>query len=197
MPPATHLHGVCATDVPPVLSLSPAPRRIFDSPAIAPSLWTIPPESAAIRLASPPIPPRFADFPWPLRKVRYFDADTRRDLVFLTNHLDIPAITVAGLYRSRWQVELFFRWIKSHMGIKHFLGTSPNAVKTQIWIAVSVYLIVAILHKQLNLPGHLHRTLQLLSVHPFEKMPLHELLAKVEFNILPTQNNNQLLLFQL
>jgi len=136
-------------------------------------------------------------FPWPLRKVRYFDAKTRRDLVFLTNHLDIPAVIVAEIHRLRWQIELFFRWIKGHLRIKHFFGTSPNAVKTQIWIAVSVYLIVAIIHKQLSLPGTLHRTLQLLSVHPFEKMPLHELLTEAEFNALLTQDNNQLILFDL
>ena len=137
------------------------------------------------------------NFPWPLRKVRCFDAETCHDLVFLTNHLDIPALTVAEIYRLRWQVELFFRWIKGHLRIKHFFGTSPNAVKTQIWIAVSVYLMVAILHKQLNRPGTLHRTLQLLSVHPFEKTPLHELLTESESHALLTQDNNQLLLFDL
>jgi hypothetical protein len=136
-------------------------------------------------------------FPWPLRKVRYFDAETRRDLVFLTNHLETPALIVAQIYRLRWQIELFFRWIKGHLRIKHFFGTTPNAVKTQIWIAVSVYLIVAILHKQLSLPGTLHRTLQLLSVHPFEKTSLHELLTESEFNSLQTHNNNQLILFDL
>ena len=149
------------------------------------------------QIGKPTQPTSRADFPGPLRKVRYFDAETRRDLVFLTNHLDIPAITVAGLYRSRWQVELFFRWIKSHLRIKHFYGTSTNAVKTQIWIAVSVYLMVAILHKQLNLPGHLHRTLQILSVHPFEKVALHELLTEYQFNSLRPVPHNQLLLWDL
>ena len=137
------------------------------------------------------------DFPWPLRKMRYFEAETCRDLVFLTNHRDIPARSVAEIYRLRWQVELFFRWIKGHLRTPHFFGTSPNAVKTQIWIAVSVCLMVAILHKQLKLPGTLHRTLQLLSVHPFEKTPLHELLAESESNASLTQENNQLLLFDL
>jgi len=136
-----------------------------------------------------------AAFPSLLRKVRYFDADTGRDFVFLTNHLQIPALTVAKIYRLRWRIELFFRWIKGHLRIKHYYGTSPNAVKTQIWIAVSVYLMVAILHKQLALPGTLHRTLQLLSVHPFEKMPLHELLAKHDFNSSTPQDCNQLLLW--
>ena len=133
-------------------------------------------------------------FPGLLRKVRYFDADTRRDFVFLTNHLQIPALSVAKIYRLRWRIEIFFRWIKGHLRIKHYYGTSPNAVKTQIWIAVAVYLMVAILHKQLALPGTLHRTLQLLSVHPFEKMPLHELLAETDFKPSIPLDCNQLLL---
>ena len=149
------------------------------------------------QIGKPTLPASRKDFPWPLRKVRYFDAETGRDLVFLTNHLDIPALTVAEIYRLRWQVELFFRWVKGHLRISHFFGTSPNAVKTQIWIAVSVYLMVAILHKQLGLPGTLHRTLQLLSVHPFEKTPLHELLTEMDSNHLLTQDNNQLPLFTL
>lgn len=136
-------------------------------------------------------------FPSLLRKVRYFDAETERDLIFLTNHLEIPALTVALIYRLRWRIELFFRWIKGHLRIKHYYGTSPNAVKTQIWIAIAVYLMVAILHKQLSLPGTLHRTLQLLSVHPFEKAPLHELLTETEFKIPPTIDANQLLLLDL
>lgn len=136
-------------------------------------------------------------FPALLRKVRYFDAETERDLVFLTNHLQIPALTVALIYRLRWRIELFFRWIKGHLRIKHYYGTSPNAVKTQIWIAIAVYLMVAILHKQLSLPGTLHRTLQLLSVHPFEKVPMHELLTEIDFKPLEPLNCNQLLLFNL
>jgi hypothetical protein len=138
-----------------------------------------------------------AAFPWPLRRVHYFDLETARHLIFLTNHLEIPAVVVAGIYRLRWQIELFFRWIKGHLRIKHFFGTSPNAVKTQIWIAVTTYLLVAMIHKQLGLPGNLHRTLQLLSVHPFEKMPLHELFTETEFNAPPTDNPNQLLLWGL
>jgi hypothetical protein len=138
-----------------------------------------------------------AAFPWPLRKVHYFDAATGRALIFLTNHLEIPAGVVAGIYRLRWQIELFFRWIKGHLRIKHFFGNSPNAVKTQIWIAVTTYLLVAIIHKHLGLPGNLHRTLQLLSVHPFEKVPLHELFTETEFNAPPTVNPNQLLLLDL
>lgn len=136
-------------------------------------------------------------YPRLLRKIRYFDAETRRDLVFLTNHLEVPALTIATLYRMRWQIELFFRWIKGHLRIKHYFGTSANAVKTQIWIAVSVYLLVAIIHKQLKLPGKLHRTLQLLSVHPFEKTPLRELLTKEDFNCLQRHSANQLSLWDL
>ena len=128
-------------------------------------------------------------FPDLLRKVRYFDEETQRDLIFLTNHLAIPALTVTQIYRLRWRIELFFRWIKSHLRIKHYYGTTPNAVKTQIWIAVAVYLMVAILHKQLSLPGTLHRTLQLLSVHPFEKIPMHELLTESDFQIFGTINS--------
>ena len=149
------------------------------------------------QIGKPTAPVSRKAFPWPLRKVRYFDAETSRDLVFLTNHLEIPAPSIADIYRMRWQIELFFRWIKGHLRIKHFFGTSPNAVKTQIWIAVSVYLMVAIIHKQLKLPGTLHRTLQLLSVHPFEKVPLHELLAETDFNSSQPPNHNQLLLWDL
>jgi len=136
-------------------------------------------------------------FPSLLRKVRYFDQETKRYLVFLTNHLEIPALCVAKLYRLRWQIELFFRWIKSHLRIKHYYGTSPNAVKTQIWIAVAVYLMVAILHKQLSLPGSLHRTFLLLSIHPFEKMPVHELLTETNLSVFNPVNHNQLLLWDL
>ena len=134
-------------------------------------------------------------FPWPLRKVRYFDEETRRDLVFLTNHLEVPALSVARLYKLRWQVELFFRWIKQNLRIKHFYGNSINAVKSQIWIALSVYLIVAILHKELKLPGSLHRTMQILSVHPFEKVSIHQLLTDVDAGSNMNDNSNQLMLW--
>jgi len=134
----------------------------------------------------------FAAFSLPLRRVRYYDAQTGQYLIFLTNHLDLPGLTVANLYRLRWQVELFFRWIKGHLRIKHYYGTSPNAVKTQIWIAVTVYLLVAITHKQLKLPGTLHRTLQLLSIHPFEKTPIQELLTETNSDVFGAENHNQL-----
>jgi hypothetical protein len=134
-------------------------------------------------------------FPVLLRKVRYYDSETSRELVFLTNNLEIPALTVAMLYKARWSIELFFRWIKGHLRIKHYYGTSPNAVKTQIWIAVSTYLIIAILHKQFKLPGTLHRTLQLLSVHPFEKVTLNELLMETDHRTFINSDPNQLNLF--
>jgi len=134
-------------------------------------------------------------FPVLLRKVRYFDSETGKELIFLTNNLEIPALTVAMLYKARWSIELFFRWIKGHLRIKHYYGTSPNAVKTQIWIAVTTYLMIAILHKQLKLPGTLHRTLQLLSVHPFEKVPLNELLTETDHRSFIGLDPNQLNLF--
>lgn len=135
------------------------------------------------------------DFPSLLRRVGFVDPDTGKKLVFLTNHHEMPAATVAALYKSRWQIELFFRWIKQHLRIKHYFGTSPNAVKTQIWIAVGVYVIIAIWHKALKLPGSLHRTMQILSVHPFEKVPLHELLTDIPEKPIAPHNSNQLSLW--
>jgi hypothetical protein len=149
------------------------------------------------QVGCPSLPKAATDFPYPLRRVRYFDAESSKHLVFLTNNLEIPALTVAKLYKSRWQIELFFKWIKGHLRIKHYFGTSPNAVKTQIWIAVAVYLMVAILHKQLQLPGRLHRTFQLLSIHSFEKVPIHELLTETDFKAYIPHKNNQLMLWDL
>jgi hypothetical protein len=149
------------------------------------------------QVGSPSLAKAAADFPHPLRRVRYFDAESSKHLVFLTNNLEIPALTIAKLYKSRWQIELFFKWIKGHLRIKHYFGTSPNAVKSQIWIAVAVYLMVAILHKQLQLPGKLHRTFQLLSIHPFEKVPIHELLTEEDLKSYIPHKNNQLMLWDL
>ncbi|MBU6170508.1 MAG: IS4 family transposase [Verrucomicrobia bacterium] len=132
------------------------------------------------------------DFPMLLRRVKYLDLETGKPLVFLTNHLEIPALTVAMLYKLRWRIELFFRWIKGHLRIKHYYGTSPNAVKTQIWIAVCTYLMIAILHKRLKLPGTLHRTLQVLSVHPFEKVTLNQLLMETDHRSFTNSDPNQL-----
>ncbi len=143
-------------------------------------------------VGKPTLPKSRKAFPVLLRKVKYYDSETSKELIFLTNNLEIPALTVAMLYKARWSIELFFRWIKGHLRIKHYYGTSPNAVKTQIWIAVSTYLIIAILHKQFKLPGTLHRTLQLLSVHPFEKVTLNELLMETDHGTFITSEHNQL-----
>jgi hypothetical protein len=134
-------------------------------------------------------------FPMLLRRVKYIDLETGKEFVFLTNNLEIPALTVALLYKMRWRIELFFRWIKGHLRIKHYYGTSPNAVKTQIWVAICTYLMIAILQKQLKLPGTLHRTLQVLSVHPFEKVTLNELLTEIDHRTFMNQDSNQLDLF--
>jgi|SRR5579875_714347 len=113
-------------------------------------------------------------YPDPLRRIHYFDVEKDSRLTFLTNNFLLPALTVAQLYRVRWQVELFFRWIKQHLRIKAFYGTSPNAVKTQVWVALSVYALVAIVKKQLGLDLSLYKTLQILSVTIFEKTPILE-----------------------
>lgn len=134
-------------------------------------------------------------YPERLRRVRFFDAQNKRFFVYLTNNFVLPALTIALLYKSRWQVELFFKWIKQHLRIKRFIGTSANAVKTQIWIAICVYVQVAIMKKELHLPHSLHKILRILEVHAFEKVPLTELLTESN----PQQKNdefyNQLHLF--
>lgn len=111
-------------------------------------------------------------YPEKLRRIRYLDPDTNKRLVFLTNNRELPAIVIAKLYKARWSVELFFKWIKQHLRIKAFYGTSENAVKTQIWIAISVYVLVAIIKKRLNLEQSLYNILQILSVTLFEKTPI-------------------------
>ena len=116
-------------------------------------------------------------YPDLLRRVVYRDAKTGRRLEFLSNNFDLPALTIANIYRSRWQVELFFRWIKQHLRIKSFYGTSRNAVKTQVWIAICVYALVAIIRKELNVEHSLHEILQILSVSLFEKTPINEALS--------------------
>lgn len=138
-------------------------------------------------------------YPDKLRQVKYYDAEKDRLLIFLTNNFFIPAITVADLYRCRWQVELFFKWIKQHLRIKAFYGTSKNAVKTQIWIAISVYVLVAIIKKRLNLDVSLYTILQILSVTAFEKVPLIQLLTNTAYKNCDTYtdpNSNQLTLFE-
>jgi hypothetical protein len=113
-------------------------------------------------------------YPAPLRRVHYFDAEKDLRLTFLTNNFLLPALVVAQLYRARWQVELFFRWIKQHLHIQAFYGTSENAVKTQVWVALSVYVLVAIVKKQLRLDLSLYQILQILSITIFEKTPISE-----------------------
>jgi IS4 transposase len=130
-----------------------------------------------------------------LRRIRYFDFETQRFFVHLTNHFTLPPLTIALLYKSRWRVELFFKWIKQNLRIKSFFGTSPNAVKTQVWIAVCVYVLVAILKKELNLPGSLHQILQNLSVNAFEKVQINQLLMKRLQDFPEEENCNQLKLF--
>src|SRR5271169_1317782 len=134
-------------------------------------------------------------YPDALRRVSYFDAETRQRLGFLTNNFVLPALTIAQIYKCRWQVELFFKWIKQHLRIKAFYGTSENAVKTQIWIAVSVYVLVAILRKRLGLEASLYQTLQILSLTLFEKTPILCALQASDVEANFTENVNQLILF--
>jgi hypothetical protein len=134
------------------------------------------------------------DYPGQLRRVRYKDPQTQKSLVFLTNHFGIPALSVCALYKSRWQVELFFKWIKQHLRIKRFFGTSENAVKSQVWIAVATYVLVAIVRKRLKLELSLHTMLQVLSVTPFEKIPLFQLFSDIEDDSKMASEVNQLIL---
>jgi hypothetical protein len=135
------------------------------------------------------------DYPEKLRRIRFFDTEKRKRLVFLTNNFSLPAITIAQLYRCRWQVELFFKWIKQHLRIKAFYGTSENAVKTQIWIAISVYVLVAIVKKRLKIERSLYTILQILSVTLFEKTPLLQALSRSNCEKLDIHDGNQLTLF--
>ena len=137
------------------------------------------------------------DYPQPLRRVRYVDPVTKKRLTFLTNNFLLPALAIAQLYKSRWAVELFFRWIKQHLRIKAFYGTSENAVKTQIWIALSIYLLVAILKKRLALDVSLYKLLQILSVTLFEKTPISRAVFDVGSQFDDIDVGNQLLLFDL
>ena len=136
-------------------------------------------------------------YPWMLRRVRYRDPEEGKVYVYLTNLMTVTPEMIPMLYKMRWQIELFFRWIKQHLRIRHFYGNSLNAVKTQIWISVIVYLIVAILHKEMKLPGTLHRTFQLLSINPFSQIPAHELLMESDFKDSNSSICKQLLLCDL
>jgi hypothetical protein len=131
----------------------------------------------------------------PLRRIRFRDSQTDKTLTFVTNNFNLPAFTITELYRCRWQVELFFKWIKQHLRIRAFFGTSENAVKSQIWIAVSVYVLVAIVKKRLQLPGSLYQTLQILSLTMFERMPLNQLLARAAIDDIDIDPRKQLSLF--
>jgi len=137
------------------------------------------------------------DYPAHLRRVRFNDPETGKSLVFLTNQMILPAATICALYKSRWKVELFFKWIKQHLRIKQFFGTSENAVKTQIWIAVSVYVLVAIVRKKLNLDVSLYTLLQVLSLTLFEKMPLQQAFPDDDHTSECTGFGNQLNLFNI
>ena len=135
------------------------------------------------------------DYPERLRRIRYFDAEKNKRFVFLTNNFILPGFTIAELFRCRWKIELFFKWIKQHLRIKAFYGTSENAVKTQIWIAITVYVLVAIVKKQLNLNLSLYTMLQILSVTLFEKTPLIQLLSEIDLKAIEDEFPNQLNLF--
>lgn len=136
-------------------------------------------------------------YPDPLRRIHYHDAEQDRSLRFLTNNFDLPALTICLLYKSRWQVELFFKWIKQHLRIKAFYGYSENAVKTQIWIAVSVYVLVAIVKKRLALEASLHEILQVLSVTLFEQVPILQAFGDIESQEKSSEISNQLTLWNL
>jgi len=136
-------------------------------------------------------------YPDPLRRIHYHDADQDRHLRFLSNNFDLPALTICLLYKSRWQVELFFKWIKQHLRIKAFFGYSENALKTQIWIAVSVYVLVAIAKKRLALEGSLHEILQVLSVTLFEQVPILQAFGEAESQKKSEAISNQLNLWDL
>jgi len=135
-------------------------------------------------------------FEAPLRRIRFKDPNTHKTFIFLTNNFTLPALTITELYRCRWQVELFFKWIKQHLRIKTFFGTSENAVKTQIWIAVAVYVLVAIIKKRFNTTASLYEMLQILSLTLFEKIPLDQLLAKSVADEVQGALDNQLNLFE-
>ncbi len=136
-------------------------------------------------------------YPEPMRRIVYFDQDKEHRFVFLTNNFLLPAMTIAQLYKYRWRVELFFKWIKQHLRIQAFYGTSENAVKTQIWIAIAVYVLIAIIKKQLKLPASLYTILQVLSVTILEKRPILQALSQADAADANTPDRNQLCLFEL
>ena len=132
------------------------------------------------------------DYPDYLRRIKYQDAETGKIYVFLTNNLELPAFTIAQLYKERWKIELFFKWIKQHLRIKAFYGTSRNAVYTQIWIAICMYLLVSIVKKKMKLEPPLYTLLQIFSLTLFEKMPINELFINTNYNLTSPNSSNQL-----
>lgn len=136
-------------------------------------------------------------YPVPLRRIGYFDSENETRFVFLTNNFTLPALTIAELYKCRWQIELFFKWVKQHLRIKSFFGTSPNAVKVQIWIAFSVYVLISIVKKELKLERSMYEILQILSISLFEKVPLRQALTSIHPQKPNHENPNQLRLFNL
>jgi len=137
------------------------------------------------------------DYPEQIRLVRFFGSETNNRFRFLTNNFSLDALTITQLYKSRWKIELFFKWIKQHLRIKAFFGTSENAVKTQIWIAISIYVLVAIIEKELKLKQSLYTILQILSVSIFDKTHILQALMETNLNDDNTNNGNQLELFKL
>jgi len=155
-------------------------------------------KSTGVRYDQTVVPTGFytkKDYPEKLRRIKYFDAEKGRSFVFLTNQFILPALTIAELYRYRWRVEIFFKWIKQHLRIKSFYGTSENAVKTQIWIAISTYVLVAIMKKRLRIDLSLYTILQILSISLFEKMPILQALTADDYRSATTINHKQLKLF--
>ncbi len=155
-------------------------------------------KSTGVRYDQTVVPTGFytkKDYPEKLRRIKYFDAENGRSFVFLTNQFILPALTIAELYRYRWRVEIFFKWIKQHLRIKSFYGTSENAVKTQIWIAISTYVLVAIMKKRLNTDLSLYTILQILSISLFEKMPILRALTADDYKNTTTISHKQLKLF--
>ncbi len=136
-------------------------------------------------------------YPKQMRRIKFYDSETEKTLIFLTNNFELTAMEIAMLYKHRWFIETFFKWIKQHLKIKSYWGRSPNAVKTQIWIAISVYVIVLILKKKLNLTQSIYEILQILSINIFDKEPLYELFSKSNLQYFKEQNYNQLKLFDL
>lgn len=137
-------------------------------------------------------PTSATSYPAPFRRVRYVDLETAKRFAFLTNNFTLPALTIARLYKARWRVELFFKWIKQHLRIKAFYGTSENAVKSQVWIAVSVYVLVAIIKKRLQVHASLYAILQVLSIAAFEKIPIFKALSEHEAELIQDDSEKQL-----